>query len=152
MKPSLLAIALLALAQTCFAQLTTPARGRVDERKLVGVINNVQDEFTRHELPIILLTNTVNPILITNIWEGQYFITATNPGMADVTIGLPNPTNNYPRRFTFMGLGNAQFFLSNGNGGQLKIVSSNVVSPTVLIASNRSAVAWSTGTNWFVQP
>lgn len=148
---------IITLAALCLSAVAVmaadPVRsGRVDTRVLSGQTVNVRDEMLRAQWPQFILTNTANPILITNVWEGQYFMAPTNPGLAAVTFGLPNPTNNYPRKFVFIGLGNSQFFISNGAGGQLTITSSNIVAPVCLIASNRMAMAWSSGTNWLLMP
>ncbi len=124
-----------------------PPGGRVNTRVLEGQNNNVATEFYRLHEPVFLITGNTYPHLITNLWEGQYFV-VTN----EVTIALPNPSNNLARQFQFVTVGTNQFYLSNGAGGQLRIISSNVVAPLVLIASNRVASAWSTGTNWLVVP
>ena len=123
-----------------------PRGGRVDNRVLAGVKNNVQDEFYRETLPVFITTAYPDPFKITNVWEGQYFVNTNN------TISLPNPTNNLGRKFMFAAMGTNTFFISNGLGGQLTIVSSNVVGILVGINSNRQAYAWSTGTNWVVVP
>lgn len=124
-----------------------PPGGRVDTRVLAGQKNLVVEETYRLNEPVFLITGNTYPHLITNTWEGQYFVNTNN-----VTIGLPNPTNNLARKFTFMAMGTNQFYVSNGAGGQLTIVSSNVVGPLCLIASNRMAMTWSTGTNWLLLP
>lgn len=142
----LLALCVAAVVALLIIAADPPRGGRVDTRVLAGVTINVQDEFYRRGLPIFVTTAYPDPFTITNVWEGQMFVNTNN------TIGLPNPTNHYARKFSFMALGTNQFYLSNGLGGQLRITSSNVVAPLVLIASNRMAMAWSTGTNWVVLP
>ncbi len=118
----------------------------MDTRVLTGQPHLVVDDLYRATWPVFVTTAYPDPFLITNVWEGQYFVNTNN------TIALPNPTNNTSRKFTFMSMGTNQFYVSNGAGGQLKIVSSNVVAPLCLIASNRQAMAWSTGTNWLLLP
>jgi hypothetical protein len=143
---TLIALCALVASLVTVTAADPPRGGRVDNRVIAGVKNNVQDELYRLNLPVFVTTAYPDPFFITNTWEGQYFVNTNN------TIGLPNPTNNYPRKFTFMALGTNQFYVSNGLGGQLRIASSNLVAPLCLIASNRMAMAWSTGTNWIVLP
>ena len=119
---------------------------RADIRKLNGVANNVQDELDRLNKPVFLITSTPNPFIITNAASGQYFVVTNN------IISLPNPTNNYPRKFTFIGVGTNTFTLSNGLGGGLTVVGSNLVQTIQACTSNRMCMAWSTGTNWAVLP
>lgn len=143
----LLALGAVVVAVLIVIAADPPRGGRVDTRVLAGVTLSVQDQFYRDGLPVFVTNGSPTPFLITNTWEGQYFVnTITN------TIGLPNPTNNFARKFAFMALGTNTFFLSNGAGGGLLLTSSNVVATLVAINSNRMSYAWSTGTNWVVLP
>lgn len=135
---------LLLLAVSAVAQ---PSRGGiVDTRILAGQKLSVRDEMLRSQWPTFIITSSPNPLIITNVWEGQYFVNT------NMIVSLPNPTNNYPRKFSFMPMGTNTLTVSNGQGGGLTIVSSNVVGTICLINSNRMAMAWSSGTNWLLLP
>lgn len=142
------AAVVVALLLSAFAAGAAEPRGsaRVDTRLLSGVQNNVQDELLRLNYPVFLITSTPNPFIITNKFEGQYFVATNN------IISLPNPTNNYPRKFVFIGVGTNTFTLSNGMGGGLTVLGSNLVQTIQACSSNRLTTAWSTGTNWAVLP
>lgn len=151
MKKPFIAFLLFAIAIAVFAVAVAfaadpPRGGRVDTRTLAGFARPVQDEFYRLELPTFIQVGNTSPFLISNSWEGQYFVNT------NTTLGLPNPTNNFARKIAFMALGTNTFYVSNGTGGQLLITSSNIVAPLCLINSNRQAMAWSTGTNWLLLP
>jgi hypothetical protein len=136
------ALILLALAVTVTA---ADPRGRVDTRKLAGAVNYTQDEFDRQTKPVILTTGLFS-YNITNDNEGLIFVAATNiTGL--VHIGLPNPTNNLNRRFHVIGTGPLSVVLTNTTF--TGTFSSNlVVHASYLVSSNRSILAFSTGTNY----
>jgi hypothetical protein len=124
-----------------------------ERERTAGITEYVQDTFQWRGRPVFVTTNLSPVLFLTNRWEGQYFVLATNASLATAfTLALPNPTNNQWRRIEFYGAGAANFFVSNGAGGQLLIASSNTVAPVCLIASNRITSALSTGTNWVIIP
>lgn len=137
-------IALLCLIVAIPSMAADP-RGRVDTRKLAGQVNFTQDEFDRLTRPVILTTGLLS-YNITNANEGVIIVAATNI-TALVHIGLPNPTNNYGRRFEVVGSGPVSVVLTNTTFTGTFTSNLNVMT-SYLASSNRTIRAWSTGTNY----
>lgn len=121
------------------------AQGRVDTRVLRGVTVDLQDVYTRSHVPTFL-TPGVLYFSITNVGEGT-LIPFTNLTTA-VHIALPNPTNNVGRKFTVAPMGACTVTLSNIVSGTFTAGETRAVATTYTVASNRTAVVYSTGTNY----
>lgn len=122
--------------------------GRVDTRKLVGVKNYVQDEFTR-DSQIVWVRNSLY-YNVTNQAEGLIMV-RTNATVL-VHIGLPNPTNNLNRTFRITTMGASTATLSNSAAvGTFTDAFTMTNASVYFIASNKTAVAYSTGSNYLVR-
>lgn len=146
MKKLLIAIGLF--AGLALAVLAADPRGRVDTRFLAGVKNFVQDEVDRNIKPVQVVNSLA--YTITNSTDGIIFV-RTNATVL-VHIGLPNPTNNYGRKIEVTTMGASTAILTNVN--QVGTITSNNSMATLtgyLIGSNKTAIAYSTGTNWIAR-
>lgn len=136
-----LAVCLAADAQTYKSRPPTPQ----EQRKLAGITEYVQDVFYRDHIPTFI-TPGVLYYPVTNAYEGTIFA-FTNLNTS-VHIALPNPTNNIGRKFTLNPLGACTLVLSNIVSGTITSGETMAVATTYSVASNRTAVAYSTGTNY----
>ncbi len=146
MKKLLIAIGFA--AGIVLVALAADPRGRVDTRMLAGVQNFVQDEMDRTRKPVIvaglLYYSAVNPT------DGVIFCRSNSTVL--VHVGLPNPTNNYGRRYEVSTLGACTAVLSNSTVvGDFTDMFTLTNASVYAVASNKTAVAYSTGTNWAVR-
>jgi len=121
-----------------------PVPTRVDTRLLSGQKLLTQGMFNRQTVPVFLTTATSNPYVITNTYEGLFFVNT------NMIVSLPNPTNHVGRIIQIYTQATNTVTLSNGLGGGLTLVASNAIGTTVLCPSNEVTKAFSTGTNWLV--
>lgn len=123
---------------------TTPKPARVDTRVLSGQTLLTKGEFNRQTVPVFITTATANPYLITNVYDGLFFVNT------NMILSLPNPTNHTGRMIQIYTQATNTVTLSNGLGGGLTLVASNTIGTIVLCPSNEVTKAFSTGTNWLV--
>lgn len=143
MKKILMAVTLA--VGVVLAVLAADPRGRVETRLLAGTKNFVQDEFER-DTKVVWVLNSL-AYTITNLTDGVLFV-RTNATVL-VHIGLPNPTNNPNRRVLVTTMGASTAILTNVNHtGTITSNNSMATLTGYLIASNRTVMAYSTGTNW----
>lgn len=125
------------------------ASGRVDTRVLSGQVNFTADEFTRLVRPV----NVLNALAytVTNKSDGLILI-RTNATVL-VVIGLPNPTNNIGRRFEVHTMGASTAILTNTTyaGSFTDMFTMTNAASGYGFASNKTAIAYSTGTNYVVR-
>lgn len=146
---SAVVIAAAIVALPVFYSEAADASGRVDTRVLEGQKNKTQDMFTRQTEPVF----SVNSLLyiVTNKSDGVIFL-KTNATVLQV-VGLPNPTNNIGRRFEITTLGAGTARLTNytyaGTFFDMLTMSNSAVG--FFMESNKTAVVYSTGTNYYVR-
>jgi len=147
MKTTIAAILSVLLCSAAIS-MAADASGRVDTRVLAGVKNNVQDEFTRRTTPVWVLNSLYYNA--TNKSDGLIFV-RTNATVL-VHIGLPNPTNNVGRIFSITTCGASTATISNGvASGDFTDLLTLTNASVYFVASNKTATAYSTGTNWAVR-
>lgn len=143
MKKILIAVTLV--VGVVLTVLAADPRGRVDTRLLAGTKNFVQDEFERDSKVVFVLNSLA--YTITNLTDGILFV-RTNATVL-VHIGLPNPTNNPNRKIEVTTMGASTAILTNVNHtGTITSNNSMATLSGYLIGSNKTAIAYSTGTNW----
>ena len=131
----------------CVSRAADP-RGRVDTRKLAGVQNFVQDEFDRRTKVIQVVNSLL--YLSTNDNEGIIFVRTNSTVL--VHIGLPNPTNNVNRIYNVSTMGASTAVLTNWyQTGTFTSNNTMVTYSSYFVNSNKTAHAFSTGTNWIVR-
>jgi hypothetical protein len=131
-----------------FSAFAADSRGRVDTRVLSGVKNYVQDEFQRNTTPVFVVNSLL--YISTNLTDGIIFV-KTNATVL-VHIGLPNPTNNVGRKYEVTTMGASTAILTNWYTTSLFTSNNTMASQTAyFINSNKTALAYSTGTNWLVR-
>ena len=149
MKKILIAVALV--VGVVLVVLAADPRGRVDQRVLAGVRNFVQDEFERGAKPVFLVNGLLS-FNVTNANEGIIFVETNLTAL--VHIGLPNPTNNPGRKFevhtmdactvVLTNMTHTGSFTSNNTGF-------GITHTGYWIQSNKTATAYSTGSNYIVR-
>lgn len=149
MKKFYLAALLVSMCFNASAQeYKSRAPKAIETRRVAGVQNHIQDEFTRRSTPVFVLNSLL--YLSTNTTDGVIFVRSNATVL--VHIGLPNPTNNTGRKYEVTTMGASTAILTNwyvtgtftSNNGMATL-------SAYLIASNKTAVAYSTGTNWVVR-
>lgn len=151
MKNLIAALLLVAGVTTASAQsyINNPGQPTKTElTKLKGVQNYVQAEFTRDTTPVFVLNSLL--YLSTNQTDGIIFV-RTNATVL-VHVGLPNPTNNVGRKYEVTTQGASTAVLTNWYTSSL-FTSNNTMGhhTSYFINSNKTALAYSTGTNWLVR-
>jgi len=120
-------------------------RGRADIRMLSGAKNFVQDEMDREKKPVFVL----NSLYYNAINTSDGVILVRSNATVIVHIGLPNPTNNVGRKYQITTMGASTAILSNSTAvGDFTEMTTMANSATYSIASNKTAIVYSTGTNW----
>jgi hypothetical protein len=118
--------------------------------RVAGVTSYVQDEYLRRTTPRWVTTSLSYDA--TNWYDGVVFV-RTN-GNVTVFVALPNPTNNVGRRYEVSTGLFPQVILTNkqqaASSTAFRIIDYETNGPSLLIPSNKVAVAYSTGTNWTV--
>ena len=144
-KITLIAVALLTACVAAFAQPAPVPSARADVRKLDRVRYNLGDEMERNNRPITVLNSLY--YYSSNQTDGVIFV-RTNATVL-VHIALPNPTNNIARRYQIITMGASTAILSNGAVvGTFFDANSMTNGGWLFVASNKTAVVYSTGTNW----
>ena len=150
MKKTLITLALVAMpaigllvAQEYKSRVTTPT----EERKLAGTTSWVQDEYFRTKSA---RWATGLYYAATNYYDGIVLVRSNATVL--VHIGLPNPTNNPYRVFEISTLDACTATLSNANGaGSFTDMFTLTNASVYFIASNKTATAYSTGSNCIVR-
>lgn len=142
---SLLLVPVIAIvAQTYKGRQPTPD----EQRKISGATSFVQDELLRSTTPRFVLNSLF--YAATNYYDGIILV-RTNATVL-VHIGLPNPTNNASRKYQITTLGASTATLSNHTAvGDFTDMFTMTNASVYFIGSNKTAVAYSTGTNWIVR-
>jgi hypothetical protein len=121
---------------------------QTEEYRLKGVQNQVQAEFNRLSAPKIVLNSLL--YLSTNNYDGIILV-KTNATVL-VHIGLPNPTNNLGRKYEITTMGASTAVLTNHYvTGTFTEINTMAEANSLTIASNKTAIAYSTGTNYVVR-
>jgi hypothetical protein len=120
-----------------------------EEYRLKGVQNQLQAEFNRLSAPKIVLNSLL--YLSTNNYDGIILV-KTNATVL-VHIGLPNPTNNLGRKYEVTTMGASTAVLTNWyvTGSFTDMFTLTNTATSYFIESNKTATAYSTGTNWAVR-
>jgi hypothetical protein len=140
----LLASLTMTPAQEYKARQPTPA----ESRRVAGLKNYAQDEFTRANTPVWVVNSLL--YLSTNSTDGVILV-KTNATVL-VHIGLPDPTNNVGRKYQVTTMGASTAVLTNHYvTGTFTEVNTMAEATSLTIASNKTAIAWSTGTNYVVR-
>ena len=149
MKKTLILSLLLIPLAVIFAQeyksrVQTPS----EERYIAGTVTYVQDELLRNVKP-----RFVNGLLFyaaTNYYDGV--VLCRSNATVLVHVGLPNPTNHPNRKYEVTTLDACTATLSNHHAvGTFTDMLTLTNSTVYFIASNKTAVAYSTGSNWIVR-
>lgn len=126
-----------------------------ERRNLAGTRYNLALEMSRRNDPVLFNAGVMT--VATGDTNGT-ILCITNGGNTQV-IDLPNPTNNYGRKFVVVAFARSIVVLSNGCCGAAtgfydttNYVSGSAPFPTYTINTNRSAEVWCTGTNFMVNP
>jgi hypothetical protein len=140
------------LVSMCFSASAQEYKARapkaIETRRVAGVQNYIQDEFTRRSTPVFVLNSLL--YLSTNATDGMIFVRSNATVL--VHIGLPNPTNNTGRKYEVTTMGAATAVLTNWYVTGTFTSNNSMAEVTgYFIASNKTAVAYSTGTNWLVR-
>lgn len=151
MKNLLIGLVMM-LAVAAQAQITVPNfranpgdPSRTELRKLKGIQNNVQEEFIRATVPITVLNSLA--YTVTNFTDGIILVRTNSTVL--VHIALPNPTNTTGRRFEIHTLGASTAILTNTTfAGTYTEMFTMATAATYAIASNKTAVVYSTGSNY----
>jgi hypothetical protein len=115
--------------------------------RVAGVSSYIQDEYLRRTTPRFVVNSLSYDA--TNYYDGVVFI-RTNAAVL-VHIALPNPTNNTGRRFEVVTGGTSTAVLTNRQVNSLfRSTDGETNNAWLFVASNKTAVAYSTGTNWTV--
>jgi hypothetical protein len=148
MKKAIIAVTLV--VGVVLAVMAADPRGRVDTRLLAGTKNFVQDEMDRENVPRFLTTGTTTYNITNQAWG--VIVVVTN-ATSLTHIGLPNPTNNYGRRFFVTPNGAATLVLTNMSqtGSFTSNNAPSGVHASYFVQSNKTALAFSTGTNYYVR-
>ena len=138
----LFAVAIIGMACGAFGQ-------RADIRNLDGVRNKLFFEMERDHNPVQVVNSLA--YTITNNVDGIVLV-RTNATVL-VVIGLPNPTNNLSRKFEVSTLGASTAILTNTTyaGSFTDMFTMTNAASGYFIASNKTAIAYSTGTNYVVR-
>jgi hypothetical protein len=149
MKPLACLVGLLCLTGIAFGQEYQSRQPYPDEsRRVAGLKNYAQDEFTRANTPVWVVNSLL--YLSTNSTDGVIFV-KTNATVL-VHIGLPNPTNNLGRKYSVTTMGASTAVLTNHYvTGTFTEINTMAVANSLTIASNKTAIAYSTGTNYVVR-
>ena len=147
MKKMILGLAMVAVAFGSLAQEYKDRAPKASEtRRIAGLANYAQDEFTRANTPRWTAGRLYYDTIAT---DGVIF--ANSNATVLVHIGLPNPTNNIGRKFTITTVDACTAILSNSACvGTFSLLTNYTMVSTFTIASNRTTTAWSTGTNWAI--
>lgn len=136
-------IGLSAMAQEYRSRLPTAA----EQRRVAGLKNFAQAEFERANRPYFIDGWLYQSL--TNDYDGIVYVRSNATVLVHVV--LPNPTNNLYRTFEITTMDACTARLSNVVTGTftdaLKLTNGN----NYFVASNKTVVVRSTGTNWIVR-
>lgn len=141
----LLFLAGIAIGQEYKSRQPTPDESR---RGAAGLVHYAQDVITRDHTPVFVANSLL--YLSTNATDGIIFV-KTNATVL-VHIGLPNPTNNLGRKYEITTMGASTAVLTNWYvTGTFTEINTMAIASSLTIASNKTAIAYSTGTNYVVR-
>lgn len=114
-----------------------------EQARIAGTTEYVQDTYLQLTTPKVVNST---PYFATNYNDGLLVFHGTS---ADYLVVLPNPTNNVGRRYQISAVVPARCLLTNNNAGWKFF---NMVTGGndngVAVASNKTTMVFSTGTNW----
>lgn len=123
------------------SRLPTPA----EQNRIAGTTKYIQDTYLQLTTPKLV---TSSPYFATNYNDGVLIV---HGAAGNYLITLPNPTNNVGRRYQISAVHPAKVLLTNNNAGwkffNLATAGNDV---GVFCETNKSAIVFSTGTNWAV--
>lgn len=127
------------------SRLPTPT----EQARIAGITSYVQDELLRSKTPRYFEVTAINQsYYATNWYDGVLAVRSSTATNWTVFVHLPNPTNNINRRFEVIAVNAINPVLTNTSGFGIVNANSGTSASALAVNSNKTAIVYSTGTNW----